>query len=129
MLRAQLGDGQARAVTELPDDALASSEFKVFSQFGENGIIQFLVTRVPIEHDVFVEFGVDDYRESNTRFLLVHYNWRGLVMDPGSSHQEFLASSGLLWRHHVDAVSAFIDRENVNNLIVGAGIEGDIGPL
>jgi hypothetical protein len=129
LLRAQLGDLQARAVAELPADALRNSEFKVFSQFGEDGIIQFLVSRVTIERDVFVEFGVEDYRESNTRFLLVHDNWRGLVMDAGSSHQEFLISSGLLWRHHVDAVSTFIDRANINDLIVGAGVEGDIGLL
>ena len=108
---------------------MRSSEFKVFSQFGEDEIIQFLVSRVPIEQAVFVEFGVDDYRESNTRFLLVHDNWRGLIMDAGSSHQDFLAGSGLLWRHHVDAVSAFIERENINDLLVGAEIEGDIGLL
>ena len=128
-LRAQLGDLQTNAVARLAANALRSSEFKVFSQFGEDGIIQFLVSRVPIEQAVFVEFGVDDYRESNTRFLLVHDNWRGLIMDAGSSHQDFLAGSGLLWRHHVDAVSAFIDRENINDLLVGAEIEGDIGLL
>jgi hypothetical protein len=128
-IRAQVGGIEARTVSQLAPDRIRDSEFKVFSQFGEDGIIQFLVSRVPIERDVFVEFGVEDYRESNTRFLLVHDNWRGLIMDAGSSHQEFLASSGLLWRHHVDAVSAFIDRENINDLIVGAGIEGDIGLL
>ena len=128
-IRAQIGGIEARTVSQYAPDRIRDSEFKVFSQFGEDGIIQFLVSRVPIEQAVFVEFGVDDYRESNTRFLLVHDNWRGLIMDAGSSHQDFLAGSGLLWRHHVDAVSAFIDRENINDLLVGAEIEGDIGLL
>ena len=128
-LRAQIGGIEARTVSQYAPDRIRDSEFKVFSQFGEDGIIQFLVSRVPIEQAVFVEFGVDDYRESNTRFLLVHDNWRGLIMDAGSSHQDFLAGSGLLWRHHVDAVSAFIERENINDLLVGAEIEGDIGLL
>jgi hypothetical protein len=128
-LRVQLGGLESRSVAALPPDALRAAEFTVFSQFGEDGILQFLVQRVPIELEVFVEFGVEDYHESNTRFLLVHDNWRGLVIDGGTTHVEFLRATGLGWRHHIDAVSAFIDRDNINGLIRAAGIEGDIGVL
>jgi hypothetical protein len=128
-LRAQLGGLESRAVAALPSDRLRDAEFTVFSQFGEDGILQFLVQRVPIEHDVFVEFGVEDYHESNTRFLLVHDNWRGLIIDGGTTHHDFLGSTGLRWRHHIDAVTAFIDRDNINDLIRAAGIEGDVGLL
>lgn len=128
-LRTQLGSLESRSVAALADDEIARAEFKVFSQFGEDGIVQFLVQRVPIEHDVFVEFGVEDYSESNTRFLLVHDNWRGLVIDGSDAHERFLRASGLGWRHHVDAVTAFIDRDNIDELIRSAGIEGDIGLL
>ena len=129
VLRAQLGGLESRAVAALSSDRLRDAEFTVFSQFGEDGILQFLVQRVPIEHEVFIEFGVEDYHESNTRFLLVHDNWRGLIIDGGTTHQEFLRATNLGWRHHVDAVTAFIDRENINPLIRSAGIEGDIGLL
>ena len=128
-LRVQLGGAESRSVAALGDDQIARAEFKVFSQFGEDGIVQFLVQRVPIEDDVFVEFGVEDYSESNTRFLLVHDNWRGLVIDGSDAHERFLRATGLGWRHHIDAVTAFIDRDNINDLIRGAGIEGDIGLL
>jgi hypothetical protein len=128
-LRVQLGGLESRSVAALAPDGLRAAEFTVFSQFGEDGILQFLVQRVPIEHDVFVEFGVEDYHESNTRFLLVHDNWRGLIIDGGRTHQEFLRGTGMRWRHHIDAVSAFIDRDNINGLIRSAGIEGDIGVL
>jgi hypothetical protein len=128
-LRVQLGGLEARSVATLPPDRLRDAEFTVFSQFGEDGILQFLVQRVPIENEVFVEFGVEDYHESNTRFLLVHDNWRGLIIDGGTTHVEFLRSTGLGWRHHIDAVSAFIDRDNINDLIRSAGIAGDIGVL
>lgn len=60
---------------------IQEAEFRVFSQWGEDGIIQYLVSRVPIEHPVFVEFEVEDYRESNTRFLLENNYWEGLVID------------------------------------------------
>ena len=45
-------------------------EFKVYSQFGEDGIIQYLIEKLNIEKKIFVEFGVENYEESNTHFLL-----------------------------------------------------------
>jgi hypothetical protein len=130
-LRRQVGGLEAARVRALPPDGVRDAEFQVFSQFGEDGIIQFLVAHVPVPVDaeVFVEFGVEDYTESNTRFLLVHDNWRGLIMDGGDAMHEFLRASGLRWRHHIDARTAFIDRDNINGLIRDAGIEGDIGLL
>ncbi len=128
-LRAQLGGLESRHVAALAPDELSRAEFRCFSQFGEDGIIQFLVQRVPIEHDVFVEFGVGNYSESNTRFLLVHDNWRGLIMDGADAMHDFLRSTGLAWRYEIDAKTAFVDRDNINDLIRTAGVEGDIGLL
>ena len=51
---------------------MREAEFTAYSQFGEDGIIQWLIAHVPIASTHFVEFGVGDYRESNTRFLLEH---------------------------------------------------------
>jgi hypothetical protein len=130
-LRVLVGAQEAARVRALPPDRVTEAEFQVFSQFGEDGIIQFLVghVQVPVDSEVFVEFGVEDYTESNTRFLLVHDNWRGFVMDGGEGMHEFLRASGLAWRHHIDARTAFIDRDNVDSLIADAGITGDIGLL
>jgi hypothetical protein len=128
-LRAQVGRLQATQLATLPAQDVRAAEFKVFSQFGEDGIIQHLLRHVPIANDVFVEFGVADYSESNTRFLLVNDNWRGLILDGGTDHKEFLIRAGLDWRHEIDAVTAFIDRDNIDGLIRGTGIEGDIGLL
>ena len=128
-LQVQLGDLQSRAVAALGPDELEQAEFKVFSQFGEDGIVQFLVQRVAIQNQVFVELGVEDYSESNTRFLLVHDAWRGLIVDASDAHRSFLEESRLGWRTTVDAVTAFIDRENVNAIVRDAGVEGPIGLL
>ncbi|MGQ0793882.1 MAG: hypothetical protein ACT4NX_07320 [Deltaproteobacteria bacterium] len=56
-------------------------EFKIFSQFGDDGIIQYLIKNVEIKNEIFIEFGVENYLESNTRFLLMNNNWSGFVMD------------------------------------------------
>lgn len=128
-LELAIGGLQSRVVKSGRYARLRDAEFRVYSQFGEDGIIQYLISKVPIERDVFVEFGVADYRESNTRFLLCNDNWSGLILDGGTSHIGFVRSNPLGWRHSIDARTAFITRENVNEAISGAGISGDIGLL
>lgn len=109
--------------------SLTSSEFKVFSQSGEDGIIQFLISKVPIENDVFVEFGVEDYRQSNTRFLLMNDNWSGVVMDADQANINAIKNSFLYWSYDMTAIRAFINRDNINGLIASANVSGDIGLL
>lgn len=104
-------------------------EFQVFSQWGEDGIIQYLLSRIEMPNPVFVEFGITDYQEANTRFLLVNDNWKGLVIDCSDRYIHEVQQQELYWKHDLKAVKAFITRENINDLIAGAGISGDIGLL
>jgi hypothetical protein len=124
-----IGGMESRRVRSERYENLADAEFRVFSQFGEDGIIQYLVGKVPIEHETFVEFGVQDYGESNTRFLLWNDNWRGLILDGGTAHVDYVRSDPIGWRHWIDARSVFVTRDNINAEIAAAGISGDIGLL
>jgi hypothetical protein len=98
---------------------LREAEFKGYSQFGEDGVIQWLIARVPIANRNFVEFGVEDYRESNTRFLLEHDGWSGLILDGGTAHVRFVRDVGLAWRGVIETRSAFVTAENINDLLAG----------
>ena len=42
---------------------LREVEFKVFSQFGDDGIIQYLIRQLHSLPDSFIEFGVENYQE------------------------------------------------------------------
>jgi hypothetical protein len=108
-----------------PGDA----EFRVFSQWGEDGIIQHLVRRVPVQRPIFVEFGVENYVESNTRFLLTHNRWSGLVMDGSAENIDYIKRDAIYWATNLKAEHAFITRENINELLARSGIAGDIGLL
>lgn len=108
---------------------LSDVEFKVFSQHGEDGIIQYLIHRVPIEQTVFIEFGVEDYRESNTRFLLTNNKWKGLVIDADQQKIRRLRTYDFFWKYDLTALSAFITKENINELFLSQGFHGDIGLL
>ena len=108
---------------------LSEFEFKVFSQWGEDGIIQFLITRLDIPNKIFIEFGVEDYSEANTRFLLMNYNWSGLVMDSSGANIDFIKNDDIYWRYGLKAVRSFITRDNINRIISEHIKEKDIGLL
>jgi len=105
------------------------AEFKIFSQFGDDGILQYLIQQTQPEHHTFIEFGVQDYSEANTRFLLVNDNWRGLIMDGNAQAMSALRNDDLYWRHDLTAVGAFITLENVNQLFRDNSFSGEIGLL
>jgi hypothetical protein len=81
--------------------SLRDVEFKVLSQFGEDGIIDWIIERsqIPDHLHSFIEFGVELYEEANTRFLLENRNWRGLIIDANSQLETKVRNSPLAWRH------------------------------
>lgn len=92
-------------------------EFKIFSQWGEDGIIQFLINNIRIENNTFVEFGVENYQEANTRFLMMNNNWRGLVIDGSEENIADIHRQEWFWKYDLEAVCAFIDCDNINKLL------------
>ena len=104
-------------------------EFKVYSQWGEDGIIDHLVSRVPVNSRSFVEFGVEDYTEANTLFLLKHRNWCGLVIDGSLDHIAAIKRSAEFWRYNLRVDASFITRDNINDIITRNGLNGDLGLL
>lgn len=110
-------------------NSLEEVEFQVFSQFGEDGIIQWLIKNVKVFNHTFVEFGVEDYVESNTRFLLMNNNWSGLVIDGSKRNINCIKNSNYYWKYDLQAIDAFITKDNINNLISSNGITGNIGLL
>jgi hypothetical protein len=122
-----LGRIEMRQLAECADPNRA--EFRVFSQWGEDGIIQNLIRQVPIERPIFVEFGVENYIESNTRFLLTTHRWSGLVIDGSAENIAYIRRDPVYWANNLKAEHSFITAENINDLLARNGIEGDIGLL
>ena len=74
----------------LNDKNINNYEFKVFSQWGEDGIIEYLVSNIKIENKTFIEFGVENYEESNTKFLLLNRYWKGLIIDSSPENIDYI---------------------------------------
>lgn len=124
-----LGRIERRQLALAPPGKLADFEFKVYSQWGEDGVLQYLIDQIPNPIGKFVEFGVEDYMEANTRFLLSNNNWAGLVIDGSASNIEQIRSSPIYWRRGLTAVQAFVTAENIDQLLAEHGFSGEIDVL
>lgn len=128
--KVNLGQMQAAANSQKKKiSRLSEVEFQVFSQFGDDGIIQWLVQQLPLPNKTFIEFGVENYKEANTRFLLVNNYWSGLVMDGSSENMLKLKSEFVYVFYDVQAISSFITKDNINSLIAKTGFKKEIGLL
>jgi len=111
---------------------IQEAEFKVFSQFGEDGIIQYLVNNLPIKNRTFVEIGSGDYSESNTRFLLEHNSWKGIIIDKESDVLDFVQKGKgkyLYYSYDLTALCKEITPENVNSILSKYFSANNIGLL
>ena len=107
---------------------LASKEFRVYSQWGDDGIIQYLIHTLNIENKKFIEFGVGNYFESNTHFLLVNNNWSGFVIDGSKKCIDIIKNAPFYWRYDLNLKAAFINKDNINDLLAYSNFS-DIGLL
>lgn len=111
------GGELARSNAERSVRTIQDAEFKVFSQFGDDGIIQYLTSIIPVKNEHFIEFGVEDFSESNCRFLMMNNNWSGFVIDGNPENIQKLKKSYYFWKHDLQAVASFITKENINTLL------------
>lgn len=84
---------------------LLQSERSVYSQMGEDGVIEAIFRLIGTDSKYYVEFGAWDGKFlSNTKLLRVRHKWKGLLLD--SDHQN----------PSINLHKAFITAENINDL-------------
>jgi hypothetical protein len=102
------------------------ANYRGFSQFNEDGILQYLIRKVGCPNRTFVEIGTEDYTESNTRFLLEKDWWTGLTVDSSSSAWDWMTRTGIAFLHDVRHICSFVTKENIDQLIAELGQEVDL---
>ena len=110
-------------------ESLTDYEFKVFSQWGEDGILQHLTRHLHIRNHTFIEFGVEDFFESNCRFLLMKDLWHGFVIDGSPDNIKRLKTSPFYWKYPINSKASFITRENVVEILEESGFDKNVGIL
>ena len=109
---------------------LASTGFKVFSQFEEDGLLLFLFSLLGEGSKTFVEIGSNDGINSNCSNLIVHFGWSGLFFEGDSKlirrGRKFYSKIPTPYHPKPQYVQAIVKRENVNELISNCGLSGEI---
>ena len=98
-------------------ETLYEAELKVFSQNGEDGIIDYLVHQLDILSPNFVEIGIGNYRESNTRFLYSRIHSKGLIIDRLDQLHTEVKPYVNLWKGDLRIQQKMITSENINEIL------------
>ena len=98
---------------------LSRFELKIFSQHGEDGILEAIFAKIGTTNKYCVEFGVGKGSECNTRNLVERKNWSGLWM----TGNEFPAHRAHILKRE------FITAENINALFKKYNVPRDFDLL
>jgi hypothetical protein len=104
-------------------ERLVARRFRLLSQNQEDGITAALLAEAGVVHRTFVEIG-SGLSGGNTGFLTREWGWRGLMID-GNARMAQVARRFPL----VAAVSAWVTKENINDLIAQHGYVGEVDVL
>ncbi|MCI5128754.1 MAG: hypothetical protein D3905_04160 [Candidatus Electrothrix sp. AS4_5] len=107
--------------------------FRAYSQHEEDGILLFLFALLGTKNKICVEICAGDGRECNTANLFLNHRWTGLLFD---GDERNVAKANAFYQGHLDArfwppkvVRAWITRDNINNLILQNGFQGEVDLL
>ena len=94
-------------------------DFKIFSQNGEDGIIDYLLYKLKLipNSTNFVEIGVGDYRESNTRFIYNRFHPKGLIIDCIDKMEEKVKPHINLWKGDLRVCNKKVNSKNINEIL------------
>jgi hypothetical protein len=120
------------AGTALP--SVWDTGFRVFSQFDEDGVIVFLLACARDGPRRVLDLGAGDgVHASNVANLLLNFGFDGLLVD---GNGDSIASAERFYARHPDTrerppatAHAFLTRENVDDVVSAAGLEGEIDLL
>jgi hypothetical protein len=117
----------------LPHPNLIDTEFRCYSQNGEDGILLYLFSVLGATNRKVVEVCAGNGIECNAANLIVNHSWQGLLIDgdPGNveAGRAFYASHENTRFGPPTMVAAWVSAENVDSLISDRGFSGDIDLL
>jgi hypothetical protein len=96
---------------------LREAELKVFSQWGEDGILDYICHKLSIHKPRMLEFGVGDFSECNSRFLVENRNASVVLVDSHPGLLPFVHGQDCYWKSTVIPVNDWITRSNAQALL------------
>ena len=125
-----------KSLAQLPERSLPSFKevgFRQYSQFEEDGILLYLFSLITPQNRVCVEICAGDGIECNSANLIINHGWWGYLFDGDADN---VRRGMAFYRRQKDTAfyppkfeCAWITAENVNQLIMGFGLQGKIDLL
>jgi hypothetical protein len=115
-----------------PVKHLSDASYDIFTYHGEDGILQYLISKLNNVSPTFVDIGSGDCIKSNCASLAVHFNWEGFFVDMNPLQLEV---GRLFYTKKVKkgAALTFIEAEvtadNINQLLQSNILNKKIGVL
>ena len=107
---------------------LRAFERKVYSQNGEDGILEEILRRINVRRGFFVEFGVESGIECNCARLAFEEHWAGLFIE-GDANEFAKLSQRYAGRDGVQCVSAWVTSDNIEEIFDAARVPPDFDVL
>lgn len=116
--------------SDLPAKALHEIGFSTFSENNEDGVLLYLFSIIGTSGKTSIEIGCGYGSECNTANLLIHHNWKGLLIDGGEKQtiraKRFFSSRIRNKAGRPVIVNAHVTKENINNIIEENGFSGEV---
>ena len=92
-------------------------DYKVYSQNGEDGIIDYLLSCLGIDKPKFVEVGIGDYSECNSRFIYEKTSPNGLVIDCLENLEIKVSNNIKLWKGNLIVIEKKVTSKNILDIL------------
>lgn len=96
---------------------LWDAEIKVFSQWGEDGILDFLCEKIDISKPSIIEIGAGNFMECNSRFISEFRNANVIAVDGRDDLVKVVKSSPLYWKSNLIPIVEWITPDNINSIM------------
>ena len=126
----QLFNYYQQALSQGMNFQLSDTGFRNYSQFEEDGKLLYIFAAIGTSNKTFIDIGSGDGINSNCANLSINFGWNGLFIDGDGQNietgQNFYDTHPDTWAYPPKFAQAFIQRENINDIIKGNGFSGDI---
>ena len=96
---------------------LWDAEVRVFSQWGEDGILDYLCEILSISRPNVLEIGAGDFTECNSRFLGENRNAKITWIDNRSDLFKRVSKLELRWKTYLEALRVWVTTSNISEIV------------
>ena len=96
---------------------LWDAEVKVYSQWGEDGILDYICEKIELAKPRVIEIGSGNFTECNSRFLAENRSASVFAVDGREDLIPSIESNSLRWKSHIFGYRTWVTPENVNEIL------------